>query len=95
MTARVAFNDFGRWQLRGAVEKLRRVDPQVAREFLNEVGTLLRSPKKLLAREAPIDGFPEFPSREVRVGGYRVFIRRTEDATWVVGVWPTQRESST
>jgi hypothetical protein len=91
----VLFNDSGRWQLRGAVDKLRRVDPKAAREFLSEVESLLKAPKKLLERESPIDGFPKFPSREVRVGSYRVFLRHTDDATWVVGVWPTQREPNT
>jgi len=95
MSARVLFTDFGRWQLRGAVDNLRRVDPKVARGFLTEVETLLRSPKKLLEREAPIDGFPEFPSREIRVGNYRIFVRRVADTLWVFGIWPTQRESNT
>lgn len=94
MSAHVLFTEFGRWQLRGAVEKLRRIDPQSARDFLTEVEALLRSPKELLERGAPIEGFPELPSREVRVGSYRVFVRCTEEATWVMGVWPTRRESS-
>lgn len=95
MSTRVLFTDFGRWQLRGAVDKLRRVDPKAARGFLTEVETLLRSPKKLLEREAPIEGFAEFPSREVRVSNGRIFVRRVADTLWVFGIWPTQRGSDT
>ena len=95
MSARVLFTDFGRWQLRGAVDRLRRVDPEAAKDFLSEVERLLRAPKKLAARETPIAGFPEFPSREVRVDGHRIFIRRMAETTWIVGVWPIERESRT
>jgi hypothetical protein len=83
----VRFTEAARWQLRAAVESVRRSDVPAARNLLEAVGRLARDGDLLEAEGAPLPEFPEMPHRAVRVGAYRLFFRRDATDLWIAGIW--------
>jgi hypothetical protein len=87
----VQFTDSGHWQLRAAVDTLRRRDLAAAERLLNQVEALIQDPKRLEEDGARLSEFPDFPQREWRAEGYRIFVRRQDDRLWITGVWSEPR----
>ena len=90
MSRAVRFTDAARWQLCSAVEAASRQDVAAAGAFLETVRRLARDGDCLEAEAKPLTDFPALPQREVRVGEYRIFLRRKDAALWITGVWKAQ-----
>lgn len=89
MSPGARFTDAARWQLRAAIESVRRRDPGEAAGLLRDVRLLVRDTSALEARGAPLPEFAELPHREVRVGGHRIFFRAENKTLWIAGIWRT------
>ena len=89
----VLFADAARWQLRSAVETIRRRDPAKAASFLDQVDHWVRNRTTIETEGRALPEAPDAPYREVRADGYRVFFRTEADTLWIAGVWRVAPET--
>lgn len=94
MSERLLFTEAARWQLRSAIESSRRAGVRTARGLCDGVEALVRDRDELERRGTPLPEFPELPFREACIGAYRIFFRREQETTWIVGVWNTHKDSA-
>jgi len=91
MSAELLFTDAARWQLRSAIETLRRSGAPVARAFVADVAARLRNPTALGREARPLAEWPDLPFREIRIDGYRFFVVEKDGTRWIAGVWNVNR----
>jgi plasmid stabilization system protein ParE len=83
----VSFTDAARWQLQAAIESVRRRNRDEAKRFMEAIRPLLEDASALKSRGTPLPEFPDFPYREARVDGYRIFFRKEGGTLWIAGIW--------
>ena len=83
----VRATDSARWQLRAAVEALKRSGGTSAAAFVGMVRELLKDRATIERAAVPIAGFPDLPVSEIVLHGHRLFFRSADGILWLSGVW--------
>jgi toxin ParE1/3/4 len=74
-------------QLIAALQRLYRERPSAAVRLRSRIRTALRSIGQFPYSGRVIPEYPEFDSREIIVGPYRIFYQIRDNTIWIVGIW--------
>ncbi|MFC2105503.1 hypothetical protein ACFLS0_01985 [Candidatus Bipolaricaulota bacterium] len=78
-----------RLQLQSVVRALTWRSAVQAAQFVREMAAVLANRAAIEKTATPIAGFPELPTSEIVLHGYRLFFRTANGTLWLTGVWRT------
>jgi len=84
----VRITELARWQVKLALQDLRkRRDPE-ADLFAQSLRELVADPTAIPALLRSLEGMPELPHQEIVLGRYRLLFREEGGILWMLGLWP-------
>jgi toxin ParE1/3/4 len=84
---KVRFTPHARTEFLGALDYIRRDDPEAARRFRKKAESALRRLVRYPGSGRRLPEFPDLPFREVVVSPHRFFYRKEGETVWIVAVW--------